>query len=57
LTLADAVTSDAVGAWTIGYYENCLFDDGVYSGHVTADVTATDAQGASASTQVNGTCP
>jgi len=53
----DAVTSDAVGAWTIGYYENCLFDDGVYAGPVTADVTGTDAQGASASTQVNGTCP
>ena len=46
LTRADAVTSDPVGAWTIGYYENCLFDDGVYSGPVTADVTATDAQGA-----------
>ncbi len=53
----DAVTSDGVGGWTNGYYENCLFDDGAYSGPVTADVTATDAQGASASTQVNGTCP
>jgi hypothetical protein len=53
----DAVTSNGVGAWTQGYYENCLFDTGLYSGSVVADVTATDAQGASASTQVNGTCP
>ena len=28
----DAVTSDAVGAWSLGYYENCLFDDGVVLG-------------------------
>jgi len=52
----DVVTSDAAGAWSVGYYENCEFD-GTYSGPVVIDVAATDAQGASASTQVNGTCP
>ena len=50
-------TSDAAGAWSAGYGETCEFDFGAYSGPVVIDVTATDAQGASASTQVNGTCP
>jgi hypothetical protein len=53
----DVVTSDAGGSWSAGYHETCEFDDGTYSGPVVIDVTATDAEGASASTQVNGTCP
>jgi hypothetical protein len=53
----DAVTSDAGGAWSVGYSENCEFDGGTHSGPVVIDVTATDAEGASASTQVNGSCP
>lgn len=52
----DVVTSDDAGDWLAQYYENCQFD-GAYAGPVVIDVTATDAQGASASTQVNGTCP
>ena len=52
----DARTSDASGSWTAGYYEDCNLPD-PYSGPVVIDVTATDAQGASASTQVNGICP
>jgi hypothetical protein len=54
---ADAETSDVSGSWTEAFVENCEFDDGVHSGLVVIDVTATDAQGASASTQVTGTCP
>jgi hypothetical protein len=53
----DAVTSDSAGGWSAGYHETCEFDDVAYSGPIVIDVTATDAQGASASTQVNGTCP
>lgn len=53
----DVVTSDADGSWSAGYHETCEFDSGTYSGPVVIDVTATDEQGASASTQVNGTCP
>jgi hypothetical protein len=53
----DIRTSDAAGAWTLGLVENCEFDSGVYEGNVAINVTATDAQGASASTVVNGTCP
>lgn len=55
--LADAETSDGSGSWSQGFFENCEFDDGVHSGLVVIDVTATDEQGASASTQVSGTCP
>jgi hypothetical protein len=54
----NAVTSDVVGAWGAGYGENCLFgDDDWHTGPVEIDVTATDAEGASASTHVSGTCP
>ena len=53
----DVETSDAGGAWTQGYVENCEFDFGTHHGPVEIDVTATDAQGASASTHVSGTCP
>ena len=53
----DARTSDAAGDWTATYVENCEFDGGVHEGPVVIDVTATDAQGASASTVVNGSCP
>ena len=53
----DVVTSSAAGAWSAGYGENCEFDGSIYAGPVVIDVTATDAQGASASTEVNGTCP
>lgn len=56
-TFEDVETSDAAGSWTHGFYENCIFDDGTYSGQVEIQVTATDAEGASASTQVYGTCP
>ena len=52
----DVRTSDGSGSWSAGYYEDCNLP-GPYSGPVVIDVTATDAQGASASTQVNGTCP
>jgi len=51
------VTSDPAGAWSAGYHETCEFDFGTYSGPIVLDVTATDADGASASTQVNGICP
>ena len=53
----DVVTSEPAGAWSAVYHETCEFDSGTYSGPVVIDVTATDAEGASASTQVNGTCP
>jgi hypothetical protein len=53
----DVETSDAAGSWTQGFFENCEFDDGTYSGPVVIDLTATDAEGASASAQVTGTCP
>ena len=56
-TDASAGTTDGAGSWTRGYYENCEFDGGTYSGPVVIEVTATDEQGASASTQVNGECP
>ena len=52
----DVRTSDGSGAWSVGYYEDCNLPDR-YTGPVVIDVTATDAEGASASTQVNGTCP
>lgn len=50
-------TSDAAGSWSQGLAENCEFDNGTYSGPVVWNLTATDAEGASASTQVTGTCP
>ncbi len=50
-------TSDAAGSWSQGLAENCEFEGGTYSGPVTWNLTATDAEGASASTQVNGNCP
>ena len=53
----DVETSDATGAWTRGFFENCEFDDGLYEGPVAITVTATDAEGASASAQATGTCP
>jgi Divergent InlB B-repeat domain len=53
----DIETSDAAGSWTQGFFENCEFDAGTYSGPVVIDVTATDTEGASASVQVTGTCP
>ena len=52
----DTTTSNAAGAWSKGYYEDCNLPDR-YTGTVVIDVTATDAEGASASAQVNGTCP
>jgi hypothetical protein len=52
----DTTTSDGAGAWSKGYYEDCNLPDR-YTGDVVIDVTATDAEGASASTQVHGTCP
>ena len=52
----NAATSDADGSWGAGYYEDCLLPDR-YTGPVEIDVTATDTQGASASTHVSGTCP
>jgi len=55
-TDTNAATSDGSGAWSKGYYDDCMFPD-KYSGPVVVDVTATDALGASATTQVNGTCP
>lgn len=45
-------TSDSSGAWTAGFDWECS-----ESGKVEIDVTATDAEGASASTHVSGTCP
>jgi hypothetical protein len=49
---ANVATSDAAGAWSWSFTQAC----GAYVGPVVIDVTATDAQGASASTQVTGTC-
>ena len=49
-------TSDGSGAWSQGYYDDCDYG-GRYTGPVEMDVTATDAQGASATTHVSGTCP
>jgi hypothetical protein len=53
----DIETSDAAGSWMQGFVENCEFDFGTHHGPVEIDVTATDAQGASASAHVSGTCP
>ena len=55
-TDSDAATSDGSGAWSQGYYDDCDYG-GRYTGPVEMDVTATDAQGASATTHVSGTCP
>ena len=53
----DIETSDAGGSWVQGFIENCEFDFGTHHGPVEIDVTATDAQGASATAHVSGTCP
>ncbi len=53
-TDSSAETSDAAGSWTQGYFENCVFDGRLYFGPVVIEVTATDAQGASAATQGDG---
>jgi len=50
-------TSDDAGSWSLGLGETCEFDDGTYTGLVTWNLTATDAEGASASTPFNGACP
>jgi hypothetical protein len=55
-TDADTTTSDNAGSWSHGYYDDCDYG-GPYTGPVEIDVTATDAQGASATTHVSGTCP
>jgi hypothetical protein len=52
----DARTSDAGGNWSATFGEDCNLPDR-YTGPVVIAVTATDADGASASTQVNGICP
>jgi hypothetical protein len=59
-TAENARTSDATGGWSAGFFENCLFGengDEWHEGPVQIDVTATDAEGASASTHVSGVCP
>ena len=53
----DELTSDGTGSWGAGYTESCEFGAGPYSGPIEVDVTATDAEGASASTHVSTTCP
>jgi hypothetical protein len=55
-TDSDATTSDSAGSWSQGYYDDCD-SGGPYTGPVEIDVPATDAQGASATTHVSGTCP
>ena len=55
-TDADTATSDGAGSWSQGYYDDCDYD-GRYTGPVEIDVTATDAQGASATTHVSANCP
>jgi hypothetical protein len=52
-TVSDVATGDAAGAWSTSFTGGC----GTYTGPVVIDVTATDALGASASTQVSGSCP
>ena len=52
----NARTTDAGGNWSANFGEDCMLPDR-YTGTVVIDVTATDAEGASASTQVHGTCP
>ena len=57
-TAHSVATSDGAGTWSAGYSEDCdLGGPGLYTGPVEIDVTATDAQGASATTHVSGTCP
>jgi hypothetical protein len=53
----DARTSDASGAWSAGFVEDCRFPDTVFSGPIEVDVTATDAGGASASDHISTSCP
>lgn len=50
---SNVATSDAFGAWSTSFTGSC----GSYTGPVVIDVTATDALGGSASTQVTGNCP
>jgi Divergent InlB B-repeat domain len=53
----NVLTSDASGSWAAGYTETCEFGAGPYSGPIEVDVTATDAEGATASTHVSTVCP
>lgn len=56
----NARTTDGSGSWSAVFIENCLFEgfpDDTFHGTVVTDVTATDAQGASATVQISGTCP
>jgi hypothetical protein len=55
LSIPDATTSDATGAWSFTFDENCDFG-GPYSGPVEFSVTGTDDGGASASGTGTMTC-
>jgi hypothetical protein len=50
-------TSNADGAWTQAFYEECIFGGAPYHGAVEAEAIATDAAGASASAHDSGVCP
>ncbi len=49
-------TTDASGSWSYTGTVPCDFGDGAYVGPFVEDLTATDAQGASASGRVTATC-
>lgn len=54
-SIPNATTSNASGAWSFTYTENCDFD-GPYTGPVAFTVTGTDGGGASASGSGTMTC-
>jgi len=49
-------TTDASGTWSYEAAFTCDFGDGAYEGPFVEDITATDAQGGSASARVTTTC-
>ncbi len=49
-------TTDAAGTWSYQTTLTCDFGDGAYTGPFVEDITATDAEGASASGRVTATC-
>jgi hypothetical protein len=57
---ANAEPTDANGAWTQVFIENCLFEGfpaNTYHGPIDVTATATDTEGASDSTDVSMLCP
>ncbi len=52
----DFATTDAAGTWTYDGTIPCDFGDGAYIGPFVEDITATDAEGATASGRVTANC-